>query len=107
MGSRFFDCQGSCRLRFGPLDLPKFQSLLPGSLDASAVTDLVSRYLAKDLKWDVQLVLGADHVPPVVLGKPSKESSPSGSRLGFDTFLVSRKPAKDIEGVVFNLEKSS
>jgi type VI secretion system protein ImpH len=78
-GSRFWDCQLSFRIRFGPLELPDFERLLPDQPAFGKLRDWVRNYIDRELIWDVQLVLRAAQVPSLCLGR--------NGRLGWTTWL--------------------
>lgn len=69
VGSRFWDCQLSFRIRFGPMRLADYQRLLPGGAAYERVRDWVLNYCGEHFFWEMQLVLQADEVPPTRLGQ--------------------------------------
>jgi type VI secretion system protein ImpH len=79
LGARIWDCQSKFRIRCGPLDLEQYQSFLPGGQALPQMADWVRQYLGFELDWDLQLVLAAQHVPHMRLGRYR--------RLGWTTWL--------------------
>ena len=89
LGSRFFDCQLSFRIRLGPMSLADYERMLPGGSSFERVRYWVINYCGLHYFWDVQLVLRADEIPPSRLGK--------FGRLGWTTWLTTL-PFKDDAG---------
>lgn len=84
------------RLRIGPLSLVEFRRHLPGHADLTRIAQFARTYVGVEYDFDVQLVLGADEIPPTTLGGPSE----TGSRLGWSTWLSTRKRETDADDVV-------
>jgi type VI secretion system protein ImpH len=94
VGSRFWDCQLSFRLRFGPLSLADYERLLPKGDAFERLKYWVLNYCGQHFFWDVQLVLRAEEVPPIRLG--------GSSRLGWTSWLQTRPPATDAADLILN-----
>lgn len=95
LGTKVWDCQSRVRIRMGPLDLKKFNRLLPGTPGAARLKSIVQDYLGLELKWDLQLVLNKRKV-----GRTRLDGS---GRLGYSTFLISNPLKADVETVIFDL----
>jgi type VI secretion system ImpH/TssG family protein len=68
-GSRFWDCQLSFRMKFGPMSLADYERMLPRGDAFERLKFWVLNYCGEHFFWDVQLVLRADEVPPTRLGE--------------------------------------
>jgi type VI secretion system protein ImpH len=79
VGSRFWDCQLTFRIRFGPMDLVDLERLLPVGDAFKRLRDWVRNYVGEEFFWDVQFVLRAAEVPSIALGQ--------SGRLGWTTWL--------------------
>lgn len=103
LGSRVWDRQHRFRIRIGPVGLEPYEALLPGGETLKVVVDLVRGYLCEQLDWELQLLLHADEVPGLRLGraKPDRHQPPAKqpaqqppepwrNRLGWTTWLGSR-----------------
>ena len=82
LGAQVRGCQHRFRLRIGPLPLETFRQWLPGGQALARLTALVRSYVGDAQAWDVQLLLRADHVPRMRLGR--------SGRLGLDSWLGQR-----------------
>ncbi len=92
LGSRFWNCQLHFRLRLGPLTLTQYERMLPTGSSFRRLCDWVHQYTGQEFSWDVQLVLARDEVPDTRLG--------SAGRLGWTTWLKSKRFAHDAEDLV-------
>lgn len=79
VGSRFWDCQLSFRVRMGPLSLADYERMLPSGKSFERLRGWIRNYLGERFNWDVQLVLQAAQVPAICLGK--------SGQLGWTTWL--------------------
>jgi len=86
-GSRIWQCQHKFRLRFGPMGYVDFRRFLPGGASLDRLVALVRSYIGDELAWDVNLILGREAVPPLILGQEA--------RLGWTTWLRSETPQHD------------
>jgi type VI secretion system protein ImpH len=94
VGSRFWDCQISFRMRFGPMGLADYERLLPRGDAFERVKDWVLNYSGHHFFWDAQLVLRADEVPATRLGY--------AGRLGWTTWLKTKAFARDADDLILN-----
>ncbi len=81
VGSRFWDCQQKFRIRMGPMRFGDYERLLPSGSSLDRMVDWVRNYVCDEFTWDVRLVLLADEVPQITLGRVG--------RLGWTTWLRS------------------
>lgn len=82
LGARVRGCQHRFRIRIGPLDSQVFRHWLPGGRALAQLTAAVRSYVGDTQSWDVQLVLRADDVPCMRLGR--------SGRIGLDSWLGQR-----------------
>lgn len=68
LGERVWECQGKLTIRCGPLELPQFEQLLPGSHKLRKLAALVQSYLGFGLDWELQLILKGGEIPHSHLG---------------------------------------
>ncbi len=78
-GARIWDVQGTFTVVLGPMNLPEFENLLPGSSGHRCLRDWVRLYAGPEMAWSLRLVLAAAAVPCVRLGQ--------SGRLGYTTWL--------------------
>jgi type VI secretion system protein ImpH len=93
-GSRFWDCQLSFRMRFGPMSLADYERMLPDGQSFERLKYWVLNYCGEHFFWDVQLVLRADEVPETRLGQ--------SGRLGWTTWLKTKTFACDADDLILN-----
>lgn len=79
LGPRVWDRQHKIRVRLGPLSWQQFEMFLPGGMALPKLVALLRLYLNRELEWDAQLLLRADQVPKIGLGR--------AGRLGYSTWL--------------------
>ncbi len=87
LGARVWSRQHKFRVVFGPLGLADYLRLLPGGTSLHRLIPVVRNYAGDALIWDVNLILKAEEVPPLRLGRQG--------RLGWTTWLVPRRSAAD------------
>jgi type VI secretion system protein ImpH len=92
VGGRIWDRQQTFRLRLGPMDFEAYQRLLPGGAGLKRLVGWVKNYVGDELRFEARLVLKADSVPQTRLGRVG--------RLGWSTWMSSKKPARDAEDLV-------
>lgn len=92
VGSRFWDCQLSFRIRMGPLSLADYQRMLPTGKSFQRLRSWVLNYLDERLNWDLQLVLQAAEVPSVSLGQ--------AGQLGWTTWLKTGPFTRDPDDLI-------
>jgi len=94
LGQRFWDCQLSFRMRFGPMSLADYERLLPNGKSFERVRHWVLNYCGWHFHWDLQLVLRADEVPQVSLGQ--------FGRLGWTSWLKTKPFTSDADQLILN-----
>ena len=84
IGTRVWSHSAKFRLRIGPMSLPDFQRMMPGSPSLQRLEDIVRNYVGDTLDWDINLVLAKDEVPKAVLGQTTRLGHTSwiGTRTG-------------------------
>ncbi len=87
LGSKVWSRQHKFRIVFGPLTLQDYHRLLPGGLSFHRLVPIVRNYTGDVMIWDVNLVLKADQVPKIRLGRQGQ--------LGWTTWLSPRRSRKD------------
>lgn len=87
MGGKVWSRQHKFRVVFGPLSLPEYLRLLPGGSSFHRLIPVVRNYVGDTLIWDVNLILKADEVPPLQLGRQG--------RMGWTTWLMPRRKPAD------------
>ena len=92
VGSQFWDCQLSFRIRMGPMKLTDFERLLPAEQAFRRLQCWVKNYTGDEFFWDVQLVLLRDEIPRTQLGKSGK--------LGWTIWLKTQASKRDSEDLV-------
>ena len=104
-GSKIWDVQGRFRLRVGPLSYREFEEFLPDRGDTPKrktlflMSHLTRLFVGPELDFDVQLVLRAGDVPHCQMADQG-----FGSRLGWNTWLITKKPPADVDDPVFEGE---
>jgi len=92
LGTHIWERQRKFRVVLGPLDLSDYRRMLPEKESLGRLIAMVRNYIGDALMWDVQLVLGKEHIPPMVLG--------GRGHLGRTTWLAGRPFEKDVEDLV-------
>jgi type VI secretion system protein ImpH len=87
LGGRVWSRQHKFRVVFGPLSLPQYLRLLPGGASFHRLIPVVRNYAGDTLIWDVNLILRAEQVPPLQLGRHG--------RIGWTTWLMPRRAPAD------------
>jgi len=82
LGSHVWACQHKFRIRFGPLNLNEYLSLLPGGHRIDQLIAIIRNYIGDELSWDVNLILKKAQVPSAQLGE--------NTRLGWTSWLGER-----------------
>jgi type VI secretion system protein ImpH len=107
VGERVWDVQGKVRLRVGPMDFRHFNEFQP---DRAAhperkafflLLHLARLYIGAEMTFEVQLVLRASEVPECSL----VDDEDAGPRLGWNTWVTSREPERDVEDAIFEGEE--
>ena len=94
VGERFWDCQLSFRVRFGPMSLEDYERLLPDGSSFKRLKYWILNYCEYHFFWDVQLVLKAEEVPEIQLG--------SAGRLGWTSWLKTKPFTADADQLILN-----
>jgi type VI secretion system protein ImpH len=94
LGSRVWGCQHKFRIRFGPLNLNEYLSLLPDGYRIDQLIAVIRNYIGDELSWDVNLVLNKDQVPSAQLGEVT--------RLGWTSWLGQRNVDNDADDLRLN-----
>lgn len=92
VGSHIWDCQGNFRIKLGPVNFKDYERLLPGGDSFERLVAWVRNYIGDELAWDVQMILEADEVPSLCLGRVGK--------LGWSTWLISQPVEKNKDDLV-------
>jgi type VI secretion system protein ImpH len=85
LGDRYPDATQRVEIVIGPLDLRRFESLLPGSGALTELGQWVGAYAGGEIAWSVRLLLAAREVPSVRLGM--------SGRVGRTAWLGTRRTA--------------
>jgi len=88
LGARSWRPDLRVRVRIGPLDRARYDHFLPGAAGARALRTLLCLFAVPTLAYDIVLVLRQADLAPVQL-------SPSGRRLGLDSYLLSAPATTD------------
>ena len=94
LGSQVWSCQHKFRIRFGPLNLTEYLSLLPDGYRLEQLIAIIRNYIGDELSWDVNLVLKKDQVPRAQLGETTY--------LGWTSWLGERRSDKDADDLRLN-----
>jgi type VI secretion system protein ImpH len=94
IGHEIDDRMGKFRLRIGPLDADRFDSLLPGRPAHQRVAAMVGLYLTDPLEYDLELVLSGGEAKTACLG------AQRWSALGLDTWSFTGDMLAEV-GVTF------
>lgn len=81
LGNQMYDRGGKFRITMAPLTQQTYERLLPGRDLLPVVVDVVELVVADSLSFELELVLGQAHVPPLRL------SAVAGARLGQTAWL--------------------
>jgi type VI secretion system protein ImpH len=97
LGERAWDCQLKFRIVLGPMGLEAYERLLPDTPGFRRLVDWVADYVGDELQWEAQIVLSADEVPRVELGRHG--------RLGMTAWVTSRPVELDAADMVVSEER--
>jgi len=92
LGSRFWECQQTFRITFGPMGLSQYQRFLPGSESVQRLISWVRNYVGDAFRWELQLILKGVEVPGIRLGRTGQ--------LGWSTWLGAKRFEEDADGLV-------
>lgn len=96
LGARSWRPDLRVRVRIGPLDRARYDHFLPGGPGARALRTLLGLFAVPTLAYDIVLVLRRADLEAVQL-------SPSGRRLGLDSYLLSAPAASDRADLCYEL----
>lgn len=96
-GGRVWSIESTYCVRIGPLTLEAFLGWLPGGRQLESLGDLLTFHVGPTLEGVVRPVLRADQVPQTQLG------GSGGSRLGWTSWLTSRRPLRDADDACFTV----
>jgi type VI secretion system protein ImpH len=99
LGSRCWDVEGTFRVRLGPLDYAQFLAFLPNGTQQDKLAVLTRSYVGPALGFELQLVLRAAAVPPLVLS-----DADDGPRLGWNTWLFAEDRISDASDAIFGID---
>jgi type VI secretion system protein ImpH len=94
LGSHIWDCQLNFRIKLGPMKRVDYERMLPHGDAFKRLKYWVLNYCGEHFIWDIQLVLLADEVPEVSLGK--------AGRLGWTTWLKTKPFTEDAADLILN-----
>lgn len=97
-GRRVWSVEAAYCVRLGPLSFADFVGWLPGGGRLEALSDLLTFHVGPTLEATVQPVLRAADIPATQLG------GVAASRLGWTTWLVSRRPVRDADDAFFRVK---
>jgi type VI secretion system protein ImpH len=100
VGDRVWDVQSKFRIKVGPLTYAEFQQFLPSGDALRRLSHLTRTYVGPEFDFDVQLILRADEVPASHVGRKQ-------NRLGWDSWMQTRKFSRDADEAVFTLDEIS
>ena len=97
LGARIRLTQAKFRVRLGPMEWDRYESLLPGSEGLRALSSVTRLAAGPEVDFDLQLLLKARDVPQMRL-----ESDPERRcRLGFSTWLKTEEFHQDADDAIF------
>jgi type VI secretion system protein ImpH len=88
-GARVWTCQHHFQLRFGPMNLPAFERMLPNGSSFRRLRDWVRLFAGEHYSWDVVLILERRDIPRTQLGR--------SGRLGWNTWSATVQADTDAE----------
>jgi type VI secretion system protein ImpH len=98
LGTKVWDQQAKFKVRVGPIDFAEFSGLLPSGRSYPVLVNLAKFFAGPDLDFDVNLVCEAEQVPVCRL----RESESYAPRLGWTTWLKTKKCKRDADQVLFS-----
>lgn len=98
VGDEVWDQQAGVRVRLGPLSRKQYDDFLPGSPGLERLRELVRVFARDELRFELQLVLAREEVPPCRVGVGD-----AALPLGWATWLVTAPPPRDPDDTVLTL----
>lgn len=105
LGPRVWQRHMRVRITFGAMSRTQYDRFLPGGSGALALHDLLSLATGVGLDYEISLKLRAADVRSATLFGALLPSE-AGSRLGWDSFLISQTSSQDREEIAYNLHDS-
>ncbi len=96
IGTRSWQCQHKFRITIGPLSLQHYEKMLPQGENLARLRSMVRNYVGFEFNWDINLVLHAEEVPSVQLGRYG--------RLGWTSWLQAGKRQAAANDLFLNME---
>ncbi|MDB5372435.1 MAG: type secretion system baseplate subunit TssG [Belnapia sp.] len=90
IGAETWDSQARFVIRLGPLELPEFEALLPGSPRHARILALTRLFVGLDTGFAINPVLAAAAIPSLTLGGAKLD----GARLGWSSWLGLPRPRR-------------
>jgi type VI secretion system protein ImpH len=100
LGARVWSVQTKFRVRLGPFGYATARRFMPTGDRIAPLCQLVRAYVGGEFRFDVQLVIFGDEIPPCRLGGDPGE----GSRLGWNTWVLSQPLQREVDDAVFEGE---
>ncbi len=100
IGQRVWDVEGKFRVQVGPLGYLAFRRLMPFGDVLRPLSQMIRTYVGPQFDFDVQVVLKAAEVPCCRLGGEGTDPS----RLGWNTWILSKTVVHDVSDAVFAWE---
>jgi type VI secretion system protein ImpH len=97
VGERICLSQPRFRLRIGPMDWDRYQSLMPDTDSFAAISATLQLAAGVEFDFDVQPVLAAGDVPELRLERTPQQPC----RLGWSTWLKSEESQQDVDDAIF------
>lgn len=101
VGQRVWQRDLRLRITLGPMDAQQFQRFLPGGPGALALKEWLTLLCGTGFEFDIRLALKAQEVQGMSLG------SRHASRLGWDSFLITRPAANDRHDAGYELHAAA
>lgn len=98
VGARVWDAQHHFRLEIGPLTLPQYLNLLPGTNGMLRLRDWVRLYTDRQYGWRAQLLIRREEVPALQIGRRH--------RLGWTTWLGCPPNTATVNGHLLHPERN-
>lgn len=105
-GRRVWSVESTFCVRLGPMSLAQFRRWLPEGALLGGLSDLLRYSVGPHLEATVRPLLLADEVPQAQLGGQERlpDGSPGGCRLGWTSWLTSRRPVRDVDDACFEVK---
>jgi type VI secretion system protein ImpH len=97
LGDTIWDCTQTIRLVCGPLDLDRYERLLPGGDSWQRLEALVRSYIGFEVAWEARLVLQHAEVPPLRLS--------SEAHLGWTSWLQPPRDGRDAQDLLLQPDR--